>query len=52
MASLMQIIGLILIAVGMWLIFPPAAIIISGVFIVAIGVALERLKNAKSSATT
>ena len=52
MAAFIQIIGLILIAVGVWLIFPAAAIVISGVFIVAIGVALERLKNVKSSATT
>jgi len=52
MAAFVQIIGLILIAVGVWLIFPPAAIVVSGIFMVALGVALERLKNAKSSATT
>lgn len=52
MAAFVQIIGLILIAVGVWLIFPPAAIVVSGVFMVALGVALERLNNAKSSATT
>jgi uncharacterized membrane protein len=52
MAAIVQIIGLILIAVGVWMIFPPAAIVVSGIFMVALGVALERLKNAKSSATT
>jgi len=52
MAAFIQVIGLVLIAAGVWMIFPPAAIVVSGVFMVAIGVALERLKNAKSSATT
>jgi len=52
MAAFVQLIGLVLIAVGVWMIFPPAAVVVSGIFMVATGVALERLKNAKSSATT
>lgn len=51
MAAFIQFIGLVLIVVGAWLIFPPLAIVLGGIFMVAIGVALERLKNVKPSST-
>jgi hypothetical protein len=51
-AALFQLIGLILIIVGAWLIYPPAAVVIGGVFMVALGVALERVRNARSTSAT
>ena len=47
MIAFIQFFGLVLIVVGAWLIFPPLAIVLGGIFMVAIGVALERLKNVK-----
>lgn len=52
MAALLQFIGLVLIVAGTWLVFPPAAIVLSGVIVVALGVALERVKNARSTPKT
>ncbi len=52
MAALFQLIGLALIVTGAWLIFPPAAVVLGGVFMVALGVALERVKNARSTSAT
>ena len=52
MAALLQFIGLVLIVVGVWLVFPPAAIALGGVIVVALGVALERVKNARSTSAT
>ena len=52
MAALLQFIGLILIVVGVWLVFPPAAIVVGGLFMVALVVAWERVNNAGSSVKT
>jgi hypothetical protein len=48
-ATFIQLIGFIVITVGVWLVFPPAAVIVAGLFIVAFGVAWERVNNAGSS---
>ena len=52
MAALFQFVGLILIVVGAWFIYPPAAVVLGGVFMVALGVALERVRNARSTSAT
>jgi len=52
MAAFLQFIGLVLIVAGAWLVFPPAAIVLGGVILVALGVALERVKNARSTPKT
>lgn len=52
MIALFQLIGLVLIVVGAWLIYPPAAVIVGGFFMVALGVALERVRNARSTSAT
>jgi hypothetical protein len=48
-ATFIQLIGFIVITVGVWLAFPPAAVIIAGLFTVAFGVAWERVNNAGSN---
>jgi fucose permease len=52
MAALFQLVGLVLIVVGAWLIYPPAAVVLGGVFMVALGVALERVRNARTTIAT
>ena len=52
MATLIQLIGFVVVSVGVWFIYPPAAVIIAGLFTVAFGVALERVNNARSSASS
>jgi len=52
-ATFIQLIGFIVIAVGVWFIFPPAAIIVGGIFVVLVGIALERVvKNAGQTTKT
>jgi len=48
-ASFIQLIGFIVISVGVWFIYPPAAIIVAGVLLVSFGLAWERVKNARST---
>lgn len=48
MASLIQLIGFIVISVGVWFIYPPAAIIVAGGLLVSFGLAWERVRNARS----
>lgn len=52
MATLIQLIGFIVIAVGVWFIFPPAAVIVGGIFVVLFGLGLERVNNAGSNTKT
>ena len=49
-ATVVQLIGLIVIATGVWFIYPPAAVICAGLFLMAFGLAWERVNNAGSSA--
>ena len=49
MATVLQLIALIVIATGVWFIYPPAAVICAGLFLMAFGLAWERVKNAGSS---
>lgn len=48
MAMLAQVLGAAAIAVGAGLIFPPAGVIIAGVFAILFGIALERTKMEKN----
>lgn len=52
MATFIQLIGFIVIAVGVWFIFPPAAVIAGGIFFVLFGLGLERVNNAGSNSQT
>lgn len=47
MAILAQILGATAIAVGAGLIYPPAGVIIAGVFAILFGIAIERIKLEK-----
>jgi hypothetical protein len=51
-ATFIQLIGFIVIAVGVWFIFPPAAVIAGGIFVVLFGLGLERVNNAGSNSKT
>jgi len=52
-ATVIQLIGFIVIAVGVWFIFPPAAVIVGGIFIVLFGLGVERVvSNAGSNPKT
>lgn len=42
MAGIVQIVGAVITAVGVGLIYPPLGIILAGVFTLAFGVAMER----------
>lgn len=42
MAGIIQIVGAAITALGVGLVFPPAGIILAGLFTVAFGVAMER----------
>jgi len=41
-ATIMQISGAVLISIGAGLVFPPAGLMVAGVFAVAFGISLER----------
>jgi len=42
MADALQVAGLAVAAVGLWLLFPPAGVIFAGAALVLIGLSLER----------
>lgn len=48
MAMIAQLLGATAIAVGAGLIFPPAGLIIAGVFAILFGIAIERTKMEKN----
>jgi hypothetical protein len=47
MAIISQILGAILVALGVGLIFPPAGVVVAGVFAMLFGIALERTAKEK-----
>lgn len=47
MAIMAQILGAILVALGAGLIYPPAGVVIAGVFAILFGIALERTAKEK-----
>ncbi len=47
MAIISQILGAILVALGIGLIFPPAGVVVAGIFAMLFGIALERTAKEK-----
>lgn len=45
-ATIIQILGAVSISTGAWLLFPPAGLVVAGVFAILFGISLE-IKNAK-----
>lgn len=49
MAEILQVVGALLISIAVLVIFPPAGLIVAGLFAIAFGVALERKPKSKNS---